>query len=159
MATCALCRRTYSQNREIQKSYTNNNSQPGAYSSKTNTNNHENKQKKRTNTDKVTPTKTSHDILCRCTYFQNKKDKKEKRTKKTTTNTKQKQRQIAQCAGALTSKKNIDKKTNTNDDKYKTKQRQIAQVHILPRENQQQSHEQAVNMAASAAKVLIFIES
>jgi len=26
------------------------------------------------------------------------------------------------------------------------------QVHILPRENQQQSHEQAVNMAAAAAK-------
>ena len=30
-------------------------------------------------------------------------------------------------------------------------------MHILPRENQQQSHEQAVNMAAAAAKVAIFL--
>ena len=86
--------------------------------------------KTRTNTDKATPTKTSHDILCRCTYFQNIKDKKDKH--------KYKQRQIR----------------NKNKDRH----RQIAQVHILPRENQQQSHEQAVNMAAAAAKVAIFFE-
>ena len=158
MATCALCRRTYSQIREIQKSYTKNDSQPAAYSSKTNTNNHENKQKKRTNTDKVTPTKTSHDILCRCTYIQKKKIKRQTQIQ-TTTNAKPNKDKLRRCT--LLPKQKIDKKTNTNtnDDKYKTEQRQIAQVHILPRENQQQSHEQAVNMAASAAKVLIFIES
>ena len=64
------------------------------------------------------------------------------------------------CAGVYSSqtKKIRNTNTNTNDDKYKTKQRQLAQVHILPRENQQQSHEQAVNMAAAAAKVAIFFE-
>ena len=63
------------------------------------------------------------------------------------------------CAGVYSSqtKKIRNTNTNTNDDKYKTKQRQLAQVHILPRENQQQSHEQAVNMAAAAAKVSTFI--
>ena len=75
----------------------------------------------------------------------------------TTTNAKPNKDKLRRCT--LLPKQKIDKKTNTNtnDDKYKTEQRQIAQVHILPRENQQQSHEQAVNMAAAAAKVSIFI--
>ena len=156
MATCALCRRTYSQNREIQKSYTNNDSQPGAYSSKTNTNNHKNKQRKGQTLTKL------HQQRQAMTYCVGAHTSKTKKIKKANAQKKQRQIQnknkdkLRRCT--YFQKKYIDKKTNTNtnDDKYKTEQRQIAQVHILPRENQQQSHEQAVNMAAAAAKVSIF---
>ena len=97
-------------------------------------------------------------IYCAGAHTSKKKDKRQTQIQ-TTTNAKPNKDKLRRCT--LLPKQKIDKKTNTNtnDDKYKTKQRQIAQVHILPRENQQQSHEQAVNMAASAAKVLIFIES
>ena len=94
MATCALCRRTYSQIRKIQKSYTNNDSQPGAYSSKTNTNNHKNKQRKGQTLTKLHQQRQAM-IYCAGAHTSKKKDKK---TNTNTNNDKcqTKQGQIAQ---------------------------------------------------------------